>query len=158
MTRTEWEIGAGFFLEAHGVKHFTALEVCPVGKRHKRSTLESPPPDFMLAALQLIDVLEWIRSYQGAAPIKVNSWYRSGAYNRAVGGGSNSMHLTAGAADIKKRGWAPARVARALLDYPMADRLGLGLYTGFTHLDVRGMIGRRAPARWSGKGVSKWWP
>ena len=62
MTREAWEAGAGFFLEAHGVEHFTALEVCPVGKAHKRSTLESAPPDFMLTALKLIDVLEWIRS------------------------------------------------------------------------------------------------
>ena len=68
------------------------------------------------------------------------------------------MHLTGGAADITKDGWPPARVALALLnDYPMADELGLGLYETFTHVDVRGMIGRRAPARWSGEGVGNWW-
>ena len=159
MTKAEWEAGAGFFLEAHGVEHFTALEVCPVGKVHKRSILEAPPPDFMLTALKLIDVLEWIRWYQGVAPVDVNSWHRSVAYNRAVGGGKRSVHLTAGAADITKRGWSPERVVLALLnDYPMADKLGLGLYKDFTHVDVRGMLGRRAPARWSGKGAPKrWW-
>ena len=157
MTKEAWEAGAGFFLEAHGSEHFTATEICPVGKVHKRSTLEAPPPDFMLAALKLIDVLDWIRWYQGPAPVHVTSWYRSTAYNRAVGGGKRSMHLTAGAADITKRGWSPQRVALALLnDYPMADQLGIGLYRTFTHVDVRGMIGRRAPARWSGSGVGQW--
>ena len=159
MTKETWEAGCSFFLEAHGVEHFTATEVCPVGKTHKRSVLEAPPPDFMLTALKLIDVLEWIRWYQGAAPLHVNSWYRSTAYNRAWKGGKSSMHLTAGAADITKRGWSPERVALALHnDYPMADKLGIGVYGGFTHLDIRGLLGRRAPARWTGEGARKrWW-
>ncbi len=159
MTRTEWEAGAGFFLDAHGVANFTATEVCPVGKVHKRSTLEAPPPDFMLTALKLIDVLDWIRWYQGAASIRVNSWYRSPSYNRSVGGGKTSIHLTAGAADITKRRWTPLRIALALHnDYPMSEKLGIGLYGTFVHVDVRGMIGRRAPARWTGKGAQgRWW-
>ena len=160
MTREAWEAGCSFFLEAHGVEHFTATEVCPVGKTHKRSVLESPPPDFMLTALKLIDgPLGWIRWYEGPAPITVTSWYRSEAYNRAVGGGEQSIHLTAGAIDIKKRGWSPERLALALHnDYPMADKLGIGVYGGFTHLDIRGLLGRRAPARWSGEGARKrWW-
>jgi hypothetical protein len=35
-----------------------------------------------------------------------------------------------------------------LEDHPDAQRLGIGCYENFTHLDVRGHIGRRAPARW----------
>lgn len=57
--------------------------------------------------------------------------------------------------------WSPERVALALLnDYPLADKLGLGLYVSsrFVHVDVRGLLGRRAPARWSGKGARRrWW-
>ena len=41
----------------------------------------------------------------------INSWYRSEAYNRSVGGGENSLHLTGGVADITKRGWTPLRIA-----------------------------------------------
>ncbi len=91
--------------------------------------------------------------------IIVNSWFRSTAYNRAVGGGVRSIHLTGAAADIRKFGWSPRRLALALHnDYPLTDELGIGLYTNFVHVDVRGLIGRRAPARWSGKGVeSGWW-
>ena len=159
MRRAEWMIGAGFFLEAHGVEHFTAHEVCPVGKTHKTATLYAPAPGLMLNSLVLIEgPLIWIRSYEGVAPIGVNSWFRSEAYNRSVGGGKKSIHLTAGAADITKRGWTPLRIALALLEYPGAAQLGIGLYTKFVHVDIRGMIGRRAPARWTGKGAQKrWW-
>ena len=159
MTKVEWEAGAGFFIDAHGVSHFTALEICPVGKVWSGATLTSPPPDFMLTVLKLVDgPLGWIRWFQGPAPIHVNSWYRSTNFNRAVGGGYNSMHLTGGAIDITKRDWSPKRIALALHnDYPHREKLGIGLYKTFVHLDIRGMIGRRAPGRWSGAGVGDWW-
>ena len=157
--RVAWESGADFFLEAHGVKHFRAPEICPVGRKHRAATLYAPSPDCMLAALRLIEgPLNWIRSYQENALLHVNSWYRSPEYNKAVGGGENSMHLTGGAADVQKGGWSPLRMALALHnDYPLAAQLGIGVYATFLHVDVRGMLGRRAPARWSGIGVGKWW-
>ena len=159
MTREQWTSGAGFFLDAHGVEHFTALEICPVGKLRAGATLTSPPPDFMLTALKLIDgPLGWIRWYQEPAPVHVNSWFRSTDYNRAVGGGEHSMHLTGGAVDFTKDGWTPAKIALALHnDYPMSEKLGIGLYEDFVHVDIRGLMGRRAPARWSGGGVGDWW-
>jgi hypothetical protein len=82
------------------------------------------------------------------APILVNSWYRDPAYNKAVGGVSHSMHLTLGAADIVKVGWPPAKVADLLEHAPHKHMLGIGRYKSFTHIDIRGMIGRPAPARW----------
>ncbi len=159
MTREAWEAKAGFFLEAHGVEFFTAKEVCPVGRLREGVPLHAPPPDFMITALNLIEgPLDWIRWYQGIAPVHINSWYRSGGYNHEVGGGFNSLHLTGGAADITKDGWTPARIAFAFLnDYPKAHELGLGLYQTFVHVDIRGQLGRRAPARWSGHGVDNWW-
>lgn len=159
MTKAAWETSAGFFLEAHGVEHFTAAEICAVGKLRGGALLDAPPADFMLIALKLIEgPLGWIRWYENPAPIRVNSWYRSTGYNAAVGGATDSMHLTGGAADITKRGWTPLRIVLALHnDYPMADQLGLGLYTTFVHVDIRGMLGRRAPARWSGDNVDDGW-
>jgi len=53
-----------------------------------------------------------------------------------------------GAADIVKVGWSPSDVADLIDDSPWAKQLGLGRYQSFTHVDVRGMIGRPAPARW----------
>ena len=163
MTKEAWRIRASFFLEAHGVTKFSALEICPVGKTKRDSdlltaVLLAPEPELLLNALKLIDVLLWLRSFEGKAPIGVNSWFRSRAYNLAVGGGKKSMHLTCGASDVTKAGWKPRRVAEALLyDYPQAHLLGIGLYKTFVHVDIRGMIGRRAPARWPGDGVDQWW-
>lgn len=155
----EWNERAGFFLEAHGVLRFTAAEVCPVGKVKKRAILEAPAPELMLNALELIEVLLWARSHEGEAPIDVNSWYRSIAYNRAVGGGKTSIHLTAGAGDVTKQSWTPRRLALALhREHPLSGKMGLGLYPGFVHVDIRGLLGRRAPARWPKKGpLAHWW-
>ncbi len=159
MTRVEWQDRAGFFLDAHGVEHFTALEICAVGRVRGGATLFAPPPDFLLTALKLIKVLEWVRWYQSASPVHVNSWYRSRAYNDVVSRVDRSMHLTCGAADITKDGSTPAHIALMLHnDHPLSAELGIGLYEGFTHIDVRGQLGRRAPARWSGDGVEDgWW-
>ena len=159
MNRADWESHCGFFLAVHGVADFVPAEVCAVGRMKGTASLLSPPPEFMLHALKLIEgPLNWIRWYRGAAPVSVNSWYRSADYNRAVGGSTNSMHLTCGAADINKAGWEPKAVALALHnDYAMADKLGLGLYKNFVHVDIRGMLGRPM-ARWAGDGAQKnWW-
>lgn len=158
MTRQEWEEGAGFFLEAHGVEHFTASEICLVGRVRGGATLEAPPADFLLTALKLIEVLEWVRWFKDVAPVHVGSWYRSPEYNSVISRYDRSIHLTAGAADITKDGWTPAQVALTLHnDYPMADKLGIGLYNHHVHVDVRGMIGRASPARWAADGVGEWW-
>lgn len=159
MTNQQWTERAGFLLEAHSVVRFTAAEICPVGKVEKRAILEAPDPPLLLNALELIFVLMWARAREGDAAIAVNSWYRSTAYNRAAGGGKTSIHLLAGAADITKKGWTPRRLAMALhLAHPYSRKLGIGLYDDFVHVDVRGLLGRRAPARWPKKGpLAHWW-
>jgi len=58
------------------------------------------------------------------------------------------MHITLGAADIVKIGWEPSDVADLLENSPYKRLLGIGRYESFTHVDVRGMIGRPSPARW----------
>ena len=58
------------------------------------------------------------------------------------------MHMTCGAADVVKIGFTPAEVADILENHPDSDQFGIGRYATFTHIDIRGMIGRSAPARW----------
>jgi len=58
------------------------------------------------------------------------------------------MHLTGGAADVVKIGFTPDEVADILERHPDSDQFGIGRYKTFTHIDIRGMIGRRSPARW----------
>ena len=69
-------------------------------------------------------------------------------YNKKIGGVPWSMHLTCGAADIVKVGYTPSQVADMLEAHPLADKLGIGRYNTFTHVDIRGWLGREAPARW----------
>ncbi len=161
MTRAEWEDRAGFYLEANGITEFSAAEICPVGKVSGEAVLAAPSPLLILNAIKLIQgPLVFLREFEGVAPIDVNSWYRDPVYNSdpTVGGSERSLHITCAAADVNKRGWTPRRLALALhRDFPDSKLLGIGLYRTFVHVDVRGMIGRRVPARWSGAGVAKWW-
>lgn len=94
--------------------------------------------------LDLIDLLEKIRSHFGDKPITINSGYRCPYKNAECGGASNSQHLYGTAADIVVDGnkVKPSAVY-AYLD-PFHEG-GLGSYDTFTHVDVRG-----SRARWSG--------
>ena len=148
MTKSEWVDACDTQLKDHGVKNFSALEICDVGRQCKGVTLTAPPLELLDNALKVIMLLEWIRRADGVAPVLINSWYRSTEYNGVVGGAPSSMHLTLGAADVVKVGWSPADVADLLEHAPHKEQLGIGRYNSFTHLDVRGMIGRPSPARW----------
>ena len=148
------------FLLGNGIKHFDAQELCPVGKtvwkNGKTATLEAPPVKLWENIIPTLKVLEWLRAETGD-PIFINSGYRDPQYNAVVGGESESLHMAFNACDIHAA-QSPKVIAKKLLTHPQAAKLGIGCYDGFTHVDSRGMIGRPAPARWSGKGVARWWP
>ena len=148
MTRGEWVDVCDSRLRAAGINNFTALEVCDVGREYCGVQLSPPTLDLIYNAIKLIDILAWVRSADGVAPVLINSWYRDREYNEAIGGVSHSMHMTCGAADIVKIGCIPSEVADMLEGHPDAKLFGIGRYKSFTHLDVRAMIGRPSPARW----------
>ena len=148
MTRNEWVRVCGARLQVHGITNFSPLEIADVGRQSSGVSLSSPPLGLLSNALKLVDVLQWLRNEGDVASVLVNSWWRSPEYNEAIGGVANSMHLTLGASDIVKVGWTPRQVADLLESSPYKEQLGIGRYKTFTHVDVRGMIGRPAPARW----------
>lgn len=159
MTRTEFLLEFSLFLQRHGVTHFRAYECCDVGRIKMVGTepviLYAPPRELWDNIIPTLGVQEWLRAETGGGPVDVSSGYRSPAYNAAIGGASLSTHKEFNAMDSLPRGWSPLATAVKLLEHPQADKMGLGLYATFVHVDTRGLIGRVAPARW-GK-PERWW-
>ena len=108
----------------------------------------------------LVSLADDVRRSVGVA-MSCNSGVRCEEHNRNVGGRSSSLHLPAGAthqghagdftfADgtIKNR----VNILRLYVLFESYGRkygeLGLGLYSSFVHVDVRGQLGLKA-ARWS---------
>ena len=84
----------------------------------------------------LLYLLEAVREHFGK-PVVINSACRCPAHNRAVGGAENSRHLHGEAADITVSKISPALVAD-YCEVLVGERGGLGRYSSFTHVDVRG--------------------
>lgn len=84
-------------------------------------------------------------------PIIVISGYRSPKYNRKIGGARRSQHMSAKAADIIVKDMTPDEVKAEIVQLIKDGKMkkgGVGLYTTFTHYDVRGRN-----ARWYGTGI-----
>jgi uncharacterized protein YcbK (DUF882 family) len=108
------------------------------------------PEELMENVELLAKNLQVLRNEIGR-PIRIISGYRSPKYNRRIGGAKRSQHMTAKAADIKVKGMTPAEVKAVIVKLIKEGKMhvgGIGLYTTFTHYDVRGRN-----ARWYGKGA-----
>ena len=101
--------------------------------------------DKVLIDTNLVAILQKIRDHFGKA-VTINSAYRNAAYNRKVGGVSNSQHVKGTAADICISGVAPVEVAK-YVEYMMPKKGGIGVYSGFVHVDVR-----TSRSRWTNYG------
>lgn len=91
--------------------------------------------DKILIDTDLVDILQKVRDHFNQ-PVTLNSAYRSPSHNRAVGGVSNSQHVYGTAADTVVKNVSPVEVSK-YVEFLMSDRGGIGLYTTFTHIDVR---------------------
>lgn len=96
--------------------------------------------DTILIDDNLVDVLQRIRNHFGSA-VSIHSAYRHPAYNRRVGGVSNSQHVYGTAADIHVEGvshYALAQYATFLLSTGKPVNGGVGYYSWGVHVDTRG--------------------
>lgn len=91
--------------------------------------------DSVLISSELVDILQKIRDHF-RKPITINSAYRNKAYNKKIGGATYSQHVYGTAADIVVQGVKPEEVAK-YAEYLMPKTGGIGLYSTFTHVDVR---------------------
>jgi hypothetical protein len=101
--------------------------------------------DLIRISPMLVNILEDIRKRAGDQPLHVTSGYRPPAYNRKVGGVSNSAHIDGLAADIYSD-YISVDDLYEICDAVIGDRGGVGYYQpqGFIHVDLRGYR-----ARWS---------
>lgn len=100
--------------------------------------------DPVFVSPELVQVLEKIRAHFGSAVV-INSGYRTVAYNKTLPNHSEkSQHCNGMAADIVVKNHTPAQVA-AYAETLLPDSGGIGIYTTFTHIDVR-----QTKSRWKG--------
>lgn len=91
--------------------------------------------DKVLISDELVSLLQDIRDHFGKAVV-INSAYRTETYNKKVGGATHSQHILGTAADIVISGVSPLEVAQ-YAEYLQPKSGGIGVYTSFTHVDVR---------------------
>lgn len=84
----------------------------------------------------LVDYLERKRK-QFDKPIKLTNGFRCVRHNKEVGGKIGSFHLVGKAADIV---FLDSSIVKAAYLFQDAD--GLGIYSNFIHVDVRGYKSR----------------
>ena len=117
-------------------QHFQAGEFLPHDSSYR----------YLRLSPRLVEILEKIRSGVGGLSVTVHSGYRPPAYNRQIGGASQSAHVDGLAADISVPGLSVARLHQ-VADLIVGETGGVGYYPdqGFVHVDVRGFL-----ARWTG--------
>ena len=108
------------------------------------------PDEYMENVKELAENLQVLRDKIGK-PITVISGYRSLAYNKKIDGARRSQHLLAKAGDLIVKDMTHDAVKAVIIELIKEGKMkkgGVGLYTHFTHYDVRGFN-----RRWYGKGI-----
>ena len=108
------------------------------------------PDEYMENVKELAENLQVLRDHI-QKPIRVISGYRSPSYNKKIDGARRSQHLVAKAGDLIVKDMKPDEVKVMIVQLIKEGKMkkgGVGLYTHFTHYDVRG-----ANRRWYGKGI-----
>lgn len=90
---------------------------------------------FATVDIELLKVLEVVRK-KFNSPITITSACRCPEYNSEIGGAYGSKHKQGIAADIVVKDVSPDEVYR-FIDAHMPRKGGLGMYSKFTHVDVR---------------------
>ena len=99
--------------------------------------------DVIFISMDLVELLQKIRDHFGK-PVTIHSAYRTVTYNNKVDGAAQSQHLYGAAADIAVSGVSPKVVAE-FAETLLPKTGGIGIYSTFTHVDVRA-----ARSRWKG--------
>jgi hypothetical protein len=124
-------------LDEAGVRYFDADEVFFRGARDAKLNLNTDPPRSLWPSLLAVTKVADEARHRIGRPLRINSAYRSPAYNRAISGASKSIHVLGGALDLSG---SPATLHKILTQMRREGlfRGGIGKYRTFVHVDVRG--------------------
>ena len=70
MTKSDWVEVCGQRLRDHGIRNFSALEICDVGRESNDTILEAPSLELLENAYKLLDVLQWLRDRDGISSVQ----------------------------------------------------------------------------------------
>lgn len=99
-----------------------------------------------------LDMLQKLRTKIGR-PLILNSAYRSPAYNKKIGGATNSMHMRGIAFDVRMDNHNPETFERAAVELGFR---GIGHYPGSNFMHIDGRVSDRV-VRWQGTGNNARW-
>ena len=144
---TALELGGEKGAKHHGVKTYSrkadgAKALTPNLKVQEFACRDGS--DVILISEELVTLLQKIRDHFGRS-MEICSGYRTEAYNKKIGGAAKSQHMLGMAADIAIAGISPLAVAQ-YAEFLQPASGGIGVYSTFTHVDVR--AGR---ARWDNR-------
>lgn len=131
------------FIAPVKLKFFQAFELVATAGNIKNGVKNTFPPEKLWPNIvPTIKIVDQLRKRIGA-PLKINSAYRSPAYNTAIKGATKSQHMRFAALDIRSTDpkWTPKKIHAELKAMRAAGMFkgGLGLYPTFVHVDTRGV-------------------
>jgi peptidoglycan hydrolase-like protein with peptidoglycan-binding domain len=134
---------SGFFASKFpGLTAFSANEFLVKGAQNAVNHLNTDPPQVLWPNIvETVKVLVELKRRLGNPAITLNSVFRSRAYNASVGGATDSQHMKFTAADLVAHDGNSPRQWAAMLHQMRNEGFfsgGIGLYSGFVHVDTRG--------------------
>ena len=128
------------YLESLRLKNVQTEKILAPHRRVRGNVRNHLPPKSLWGNMApTLRVADEIARRTGAELTEVCSAYRSPSYNRYIGGASKSQHMRNTALDLKFAcgSWQASKVARHLRDAGYFTG-GVGIYSGFLHIDTRG--------------------
>lgn len=126
------------FVAGLRLRHFSPSEILFRGASDEGLQLNTDPPeDLFENIVRTAWLADLARSTLGS-PLRVLSGYRSPAYNKAIGGSAQSLHMKFNALDLGTD--RPRELFSILTEFRDARvfKGGIGLYSSFVHIDTRG--------------------
>lgn len=130
------------YIQSLNLRNITPrMVLAPHFKTRGRTHNSLPPKSYWKSMSPTLKLIDKMVTRIGAPLHEITSAYRSPRYNRAVGGRSKSYHMQNMATDIQFRGISPYHVAYVAKQLRTQGYFkgGIGRYSGFVHVDTRGM-------------------